>query len=198
MGMLVDLAKGAVWLVGIGGSNHLLTVKEICDNFVQLPYEAARRTRDIKKGIKGIITKEFNGTIKSTSSNLDSRYLHSVVKKLNGATVVLTAICDRDKLQKEFENKSYQERGKYKLSLEDYPVSKDSIEGYHLLVIYGNEKAAMQINKLWDEKMLLDSILNATLQRCHELTSPEKAIEWLKDSDFRVGGSNPKGRFIFD
>lgn len=197
MGMFVGLFEGARKLVGLSNRKHEPPKVKLDEynNFVKATYDAAKRVKGTTKDLHGILAKEFKGFIENSSSALSGRYLHSIIKKLNGSTVVLTAISDRAKLEKEFNGKSCSEKGEYELSYEDLPSSEDLTEGYLLLVISGNEKAAIQINAIEtkDEKSLLPKIADATLQASSKSDSAIKAIEWLKDSDYRQRGSVPRG-----
>ena len=201
MSMFIYLIKGAGKLIGIGNRNNEPPKVKLDEynSFVKANYATAKKTRGVIKDSNAILAKEFKGSVESTTSDLNGRYLHSIVKKLNNSTVVLTGIWDRSDLGNKLSGKSDSEKGNYELTHDDLPGSEDLIGGYFLLVIHGNEKVAIQINISPEEKPLLDRISNATLQACSKSGSAVKTIQWLKDeSDYRLMGSIPRGAgFLF-
>lgn len=174
------------------------------EEFLNTPFVSASR----KPVAKEVIGKEFIGTVKTTTNNEKGKYLESYVKKGKDFTVELIGISNAIGMNEDFSCSSAFEKGTYTAGEKDLPSSPDILDGYFLKIVSKGQKAGFIIGtdreNLNTAKKMLEE-LSAKLaddtrnpEDDTSVTTFDKAIKWLKDSDYSTRGStNNRGRLLW-
>ena len=177
-----------------GSSSTPKDIMKDLNEFLEAPIGSFSR-REI---VKGIISKDFIGTVKTgINGSQQEKYLEAYVRKGKDFTVTLTGISDAVIINKNFGYKLPYEKGDF-VPTDSLPSLADMLDGYFLTIVSNGKKAGFLIGANQQGINTAKKVLDGVSAELANGESLENSVTWLKDeSDHSEKGStNQNGLFL--